>query len=75
MKDILLSLGINHTPYDARHAFATRLDELAVPKDIIKVLMGHSLSGDVTSNVYIHYSRERLICAVKQLYYIEKGVK
>lgn len=67
-------IGSNHYPYDARHTFATILDEyrLINPNAIIddfyiKVLIGHTVS-DVTKAVYTHRNDKKwLIEALNQV--------
>lgn len=61
--------GLVHTAYDTRHTFATRCDECGISQTNIKVLMGHSLANDITSNVYIHKSAKILLEEIKKLNY------
>lgn len=52
----LQSLGIAtaHTPHDCRHTFASLLSSSKADPLVIKLLMGHSLGGDITEEKYIH---------------------
>lgn len=57
----LENIGIkHHTPHDCRDTFATFCDRFGVDKTYLKRLMGHSLSADITENLYIHPSLEAL---------------
>lgn len=53
-------LGMNHYTHDARHTFATKLEEAGVPDLHRKLIIGHSIS-DITDGTYTHVSTERLI--------------
>lgn len=68
-KKFMVELNMNHIPHDTRHTFATKLDELNFSESIIKRLMGHSLSNDVTNDVYIHKSAAALYKEISRLKY------
>lgn len=68
-KKFMVELNMNHIPHDTRHTFATKLDELNFSESIIKRLMGHSLSNDVTNDVYIHKSAAALYKEISKLKY------
>lgn len=56
-KKCLEGLNIGpHTPHDCRHTFATLLSSAKADPLAIKLLMGHSLGGDITEDKYIHKS-------------------
>lgn len=49
-----------HTPHDCRHTFSTLLDNAGANPNNVKRLMGHSLSKDITQNIYTHKDIEQL---------------
>lgn len=61
-----LNLSSEHTPYDCRHTFATRMDNVGANKLCIKIIMGHAIQ-DITDNVYTHKSLKELLEAVNLL--------
>lgn len=67
-KNVMNLLGLNsdHTPYDCRHTFATRMDNVGANKLCIKIIMGHSIQ-DITDNVYTHKNLKELLEAVNLL--------
>lgn len=60
---------MKHTAYDTRHTFATECSSVGIPDVIIKRLLGHSLSNDVTNNVYIHKTIEELKKEIEKIKY------
>lgn len=62
----MLTLKMKHTPYDCRHTFATRMDNVGANKVCIKLIMGHQIK-DITDGVYIHKTKEQLIEQVNLL--------
>ena len=66
---VMTELQLDHKCHDTRHTFATRCEALGFTDTEIKALMGHSFSNDVTNNVYIHRSSERMLEIVKKLNY------
>ena len=62
-------LQFKHTPHDTRHTFATKCSEMGISDVNIKLLMGHSLSNDVTNNVYIHKTVETLRKEIEKIEY------
>jgi integrase len=50
------------TPYCLRHDYCTRLQEVGVPIDVARRLMGHS-SVEITSKIYTHASEAALEAA------------
>lgn len=68
-KSAIKNIGIAtiHTPHDCRDTFATMLDNAGVKDSIIKRLMGHSLSNDITQDKYIHKDIEELRKAIEMI--------
>lgn len=56
-----------HTPHDCRDTFATRLDRAKVDPNILKRLMGHSLTSDITQDKYVTKDLEDLRPVVELL--------
>lgn len=56
-------LSMNHLPHDARHTFATLLDNAGANKVTIKRLIGHA-SKDLVDRVYTHKNLEELRKAI-----------
>lgn len=56
----------NHTPYDARHTFATLMDKAKANEHCIKLIMGHSIK-DLTKRVYTHKEINELIREVNKI--------
>lgn len=54
-------------PYCTRHTFATIADECGFDPTILKLILGHSLAGDVTNSVYIHKKKELIIKEIDKL--------
>lgn len=66
---LMNDLKFNHTPHDTRHTFATKCSEVGISDVNIKILMGHSLSNDVTNNVYIHKTVDALKKEIEKIKY------
>ena len=60
-------LQLDHVCHNTRHTFATRCEEVGITNTEIKALLGHSFESDVTNNVYIHRSSERMLEIIKKL--------
>lgn len=58
---------MEHTTYDTRHTYATKCSSVGIPDVTIKRLLDHSLSNDVTNDVYIHKSIEEHKKKLKKL--------
>lgn len=56
-----------HLPHDGRHTFATLADEYKLDPNIVKRIMGHSLAGNLTQQVYTHKDAASLIAEVNRL--------
>lgn len=61
--NLLVPLGIQHTPHEARHTFRSRLDDAGANKKCIDLLMGHK-SQDVGLRTYTHKTIEDLRTAI-----------
>lgn len=59
-----------YTPYQLRHTYATLLDEFEIKPSIIKDVLGHSQSNDITNSTYTHRSTERRHRALKPFFNI-----
>ncbi len=68
-KTLMKTLNFDHKPHDTRHTFATKCEEVGISDINIKILIGHSLSNDITNDVYIHKSVERLKNEINKLKY------
>ena len=66
---MMRELKMKHTPHDTRHTFATKCDEVHMSDSTLKILMGHSLAGDVTNDVYVHKTVDRLLEEVERISY------
>ena len=66
---VMNELQLDHICHDTRHTFATRCEEVGITDTELKALLGHSFSNDVTNNIYIHRSSERMLEIIKKLNY------
>ncbi len=64
---ILYDLQIKHNPHETRHTCITMLTEAEVNKTIIKKLVGHKASQDLTERVYTHPQIKTLREAINKL--------
>lgn len=48
-----IELNFNHTPYDGRHTFITKMKKAGANEYILKRIVGHSID-DITEKVYTH---------------------
>lgn len=67
-ENIMKDLGMAHTPHDTRHTFATKCDGI-ISDTNIKILMGHSLANDITNDIYIHKTVEKLKNEIEKINY------
>lgn len=58
--------GVQHTPHDTRHTFATYAKQCRLDPMIIKRLIGHKIN-DVTEGVYTHVTVEQLRTEIEKL--------
>ncbi len=62
------SLGLSkHKPHDTRHTFITLARNADMDIYILKSIVGHTHTGDVTSDVYTHKTRKQFLDAVNTL--------
>lgn len=64
---LALQKANGHRPHDGRHTFATLADAYKIDQNIVKRILGHSLSNNITQSVYTHKDAKDLIIAVNQL--------
>ena len=60
--------GDKHTPYDTRHTFATKCNELGIEKLKIQRIMGHT-PDSVLEQTYIHLKDAELLEAINRVDY------
>ena len=60
------SLDFDHTPYDGRHTFATKMKRADTNEYILKKILGHSIQ-DLTERVYTHRELKDLINEVEKI--------
>ncbi len=58
-KHIMQWLRMTHTPHETRHTFITNAEANGMPRDVLKLIVGHELY-DVTEKYYIHRSVDDL---------------
>lgn len=66
-KSKMAEIGLNNTPYSARHTFASLTHRAGANELITKVIMGHK-SNDITKDVYTHKNIEDLIKEVNLIW-------
>ncbi len=67
-REALPKLGIKgHSAHDGRHTFVTLADNYGINETSIKMIVGHSQSGDVTKDIYTHKVIPQLVQAVNEL--------
>lgn len=66
--DYFVSQCLKHKPYDTRHTFASKANEIGLPKLTIQRLMGHKPES-VLEQAYIHLSMKELSDAVNLISY------
>ena len=59
---------LSHKPYDARHTFASKANELGIPKLTIQRLMGHK-PDSILEQAYIHLSMAELSTSLNMIEY------
>ena len=59
--------GFDHLPHDPRHTFASLMDSANANVVCTKLIMGHSMSGDITKSVYTHKTVEELLFEVNKI--------
>lgn len=63
---LMADLGIDHTPYDTRHTFATLAKLYKVDPYCRKKIMGHK-SNDITDDVYTHSVLNKLFSEIQKI--------
>ena len=66
--DYFVTQVLNHKPYDTRHTFASKMNEIGIPKLTIQRIMGHK-PDSILEQAYIHLSMEELSEALNKLCY------
>ena len=66
--DYFVNQCLHHKPYDTRHTFASKANELKIDKLIIQRLMGHK-PDSVLEQAYIHLSIKELSEAIELIVY------
>lgn len=66
--DHFVRTNLNHKPYDVRHTFASKANEIGLPKLTIQRIMGHK-PDSVLTQTYIHLTMEELQDAINQIIY------
>ena len=66
--DHFVRTNLNHKPYDTRHTFASKANELGLPKLTIQRIMGHK-PDSVLAQTYIHMTIEELQEAIDKVVY------
>ena len=63
-------LGLDRRkPHDTRHTFITLCSDYNIPEIIVKNIVGHSTSDNITQGIYTHKTIEQYIDAVNKLPY------
>lgn len=62
-RSIMKKLGLDHKPHDGRHTFATLMDRYGANQVCTKMIMGHSLSSNITEGIYTHKELSDLLDA------------
>ena len=63
---LMKELGFNHTAYDSRHTFTTKMKKAGANEYILKRILGHSIK-DITEKVYTHREIEELLSEVRRI--------
>ena len=66
--DYFVNQCLNHKPYDTRHTFASKANELKIEKLTIQRIMGHKPES-VLEQAYIHLSLKELSDAIECIIY------
>lgn len=70
-KHIMQWLHMDHTPHETRHTFITNAEQNGMPRDILKLIVGHELN-DITEKYYIHRSLDDLRTGIELVDYTRK---
>lgn len=63
---IMESLNMNHTPYDCRHTFITKMKKANANEYLLKRIVGHSIQ-DITEKTYTHRDIKDLLEEVNKI--------
>lgn len=64
---IMDKLGMEHTPHECRHTFATLMNNAGANEVSVKKIMGHATTDNITVDTYTHKDMEQLLIAVDLL--------
>lgn len=65
-KEEMDRLGMEHTPHDCRHTFATRCDLYGVNDLVVKLVLGHKVD-DITKGIYTHKDLQELVKEINKI--------
>lgn len=65
-KEEMDKLGMEHTPHDCRHTFATRCDLYGVNDLVIKLVLGHKVD-DITKGIYTHKDLQEMVKEINKI--------
>ena len=57
----------DHLPHDTRHTFITLASNYGIDRYILKSIVGHTQSKDITADVYTHKTIEQYIEEVNKI--------
>ena len=66
-RTVMGKLKMQHTPHDARHTFATMMNNAGANEVCTKLILGHSMRNDVTKGVYTHKTPSDLLLEVNKI--------
>ena len=61
----MTELNFNHTPYDCRHTFVTKMKKTRANEYILKLIVGHKIK-DIRKGTYIHRDIQELYEEIKK---------
>lgn len=65
-KEEMDRLGMDHTPHDCRHTFATRCDLYGVNDLVVKLVLGHKVD-DITKGIYTHKDLQEMVKEINKI--------
>ncbi len=65
-KKLMTELNFNHTPYDCRHTFITKMKKAGANEYILKLIVGHKIK-DITEGTYTHRDIQELYEEIKKI--------
>lgn len=57
----------DHLPHDTRHTFVTLASNYGMDRYVLKAIVGHTQSKDITADVYTHKTIEQYIEEVNKI--------